>query len=191
MGSANKVPICFAGYDAFDIAWVILVPGPTGLAITSRRSYNPIEPIDRLELISASRSRLLRNLRCKVRSMTRLICFAARHDSPHHAGHLVCHGYARHARWLPGEQREEARIRSLGLMPRPANQRGRPITRSFLRYRSPILVMCPRRSFPPLEFCEGVSPSQAANSRPSGTDLDRQPSCQRCGTDRTNARYGR
>jgi hypothetical protein len=41
-----------------------------------------------------------------------------------------------------------------------------PITRSFLRYRSPILVICPRRSFPPLEFCEGVSPSQAANSRP-------------------------
>ena len=77
MGSANKVPICFAGYDASDIAWVVLVPGLTGIAITSRRSYNPIEPIDRLELISASMSRLLRNLCCKVRSMTRLICFAA------------------------------------------------------------------------------------------------------------------
>ena len=119
MGSANKVPICFAGYDAFDIAVGCPCPGLTGLAITSRRSYNLIEPIDRLELISASMSRLLRNLRCKVRSMTRLIGFAARHDSPHHAGHLVCHGYARHARWLPGEQREEARIRSLGLMPWP------------------------------------------------------------------------
>ena len=55
MGSANKVPICFAGYDASDIAWVVLVPGLTGLAITSRRSYNLIEPIDRLELIYASR----------------------------------------------------------------------------------------------------------------------------------------
>lgn len=41
-----------------------------------------------------------------------------------------------------------------------------PITRSFLRYRSPILVMRPSRSFPPLEFCDGVRPSQAANSRP-------------------------
>jgi len=30
MGSANKVPICFAGYDAFDIAWVVPVPGLTG-----------------------------------------------------------------------------------------------------------------------------------------------------------------
>jgi hypothetical protein len=58
MGSANKVPICFAGYDASDIAWVVPVPGLTGLAITSRRSYNLIEPIDRLELISASMSRL-------------------------------------------------------------------------------------------------------------------------------------
>jgi hypothetical protein len=57
MGSANKVPICFAGYDAFDIAWVIPVPGLTGFAITSRRSYNLIEPIDRLELISVSMSR--------------------------------------------------------------------------------------------------------------------------------------
>lgn len=41
-----------------------------------------------------------------------------------------------------------------------------PITRSFLRYRSPILVMRPSRSLPPLEFCDGVSPSQAANSLP-------------------------
>lgn len=71
MGSANRAPICFAGYDASDIARVIPVPGLTGLAITSRRSYNLIEPTDRLDLISASVSRLLRNLRCKVRSMTR------------------------------------------------------------------------------------------------------------------------
>ncbi len=41
-----------------------------------------------------------------------------------------------------------------------------PTTRSFRKYRSPILVIRPRRSLPPLEFCEGVSPSQAANSRP-------------------------
>src|SRR5262245_5333702 len=125
MGSTNKVPVCFAGYDASDIRRVVPVSGLTGLAITSRRSYNLIEPIDRLKLISVSLSRLLRNLRRKVRSMTRLIGFAARHDSPHHAGHLVCDGYAGHGRWLPGEQREEARIRSLGLMPRPADQRGR------------------------------------------------------------------
>ena len=63
MGSANKVPICFAGYDASDIAWVIPVPGLTGLAITSRRSYNLIEPIDRLELISASTASSFAQLR--------------------------------------------------------------------------------------------------------------------------------
>ncbi len=38
MGSANKVPFCFAGCDAFDIRWVVPVPGLTGIAITSRRS---------------------------------------------------------------------------------------------------------------------------------------------------------
>ena len=54
MGSANGIPICLSGYDASDIRWVVPVPGLTGLAITSRRSYNLVEPIDRLELISAS-----------------------------------------------------------------------------------------------------------------------------------------
>lgn len=41
-----------------------------------------------------------------------------------------------------------------------------PTTRSCRRYRSPILVMRPKRSLPPLELCRGVSPSQAANCRP-------------------------
>ena len=45
MGSANKVPICFAGYDASDIRWVVPVPGLTGFAITSLRSHNLMEPI--------------------------------------------------------------------------------------------------------------------------------------------------
>src|ERR1700730_12701385 len=34
------------------------------------------------------------------------------------------------------------------------------------RWRLPIFEMLPRRSFPPDNFCRGVSPSQAANSRP-------------------------
>lgn len=77
MGSAKKVPICFAGFDASDIECVLPVPGLTGVAITSRRSYNFMEPIDRLDLISASVSHLLRKSRCKVSSMTRLIGFGA------------------------------------------------------------------------------------------------------------------
>lgn len=52
MGSANGVPICLSGYDASDIRRVVPVPGLTGLAITSRRSHNLMEPIDRLELFS-------------------------------------------------------------------------------------------------------------------------------------------
>ena len=31
MESANKVPFCFAGYDALDINWVVPAPGLTGL----------------------------------------------------------------------------------------------------------------------------------------------------------------
>lgn len=50
MGSANKVPIWFSGCRASDCPWVVLVPGLTGIAITSRRSYNLMEPVDRLEL---------------------------------------------------------------------------------------------------------------------------------------------
>jgi hypothetical protein len=34
------------------------------------------------------------------------------------------------------------------------------------RYRSPCVVIPPSRSFPPLEFCRGTSPIQAARFRP-------------------------
>ena len=124
MGSANRVPICLAGYDASDIRRVVPVPGLTGFAITSRRSHNLMEPIDRLELY-ASWPYPLATLRCEVRGMAGLIGLAAGHDRPDDAGHFVCHGNARHARWLAGKQRDKARIGRLGLMPRLADQRGR------------------------------------------------------------------
>ena len=41
-----------------------------------------------------------------------------------------------------------------------------PTTMSWRRYRSPILVIFPNRSLPPLEWLRGVSPNHAANSRP-------------------------
>jgi hypothetical protein len=43
MESANWIPFCFAGYDAFDIRRVVPVSGLTGLAITPRRSPQPPE----------------------------------------------------------------------------------------------------------------------------------------------------
>lgn len=61
MGSANKVPICFAGYDASDIRRVVPVSGLTGFAITSLRPYNLMEPMGRLELDFPLRSRFCRN----------------------------------------------------------------------------------------------------------------------------------
>ena len=39
-------------------------------------------------------------------------------------------------------------------------------TSSFLIYRFPFFVIFPSFAFPPLEFCLGVNPSQAAKSRP-------------------------
>jgi len=63
MGSANKVPFCFAGYDASDIRQVVPVSGLTGFAIISLCSYNLMEPIGRLELDFASRSHFCRNCR--------------------------------------------------------------------------------------------------------------------------------
>ena len=40
-----------------------------------------------------------------------------------------------------------------------------PATSSHLRYRSPCLDMRPMRSLPPVEFCPGTSPIQAASAR--------------------------
>ena len=94
MGSANKVPICFAGYDASDIRRVVPVSGLTGFAITSLRSHNLMEPVNRLELDIASGCNLSLVLRCKAGSMASLVDLAASHDRPDHAGHLVGHGHA-------------------------------------------------------------------------------------------------
>src|SRR5271155_1540061 len=41
-----------------------------------------------------------------------------------------------------------------------------PNTRSRRIYRLPYLVIDPNLSLPPVEFCLGVAPSQAAKSRP-------------------------
>ncbi len=46
-------------------------------------------------------------------------------------------------------------------------------TSSFLMWRFPCLLMPPSVCLPPLEFCRGVSPSQAAKSRPDPTRSDR------------------
>ena len=41
-----------------------------------------------------------------------------------------------------------------------------PTINSFRMYRSPFLVIFPRRSFPPLDLFSGVKPNYAARSRP-------------------------
>lgn len=125
MGSANKVPICLAGYNAADSPWVVPVPGLTGFAITSRRSHNLTEPIGRLELLSASVSHLLAMSRCHVWDMPSLVDLAANHDRPHHPCHLVGHGDARHTHRLTGQECNKPRIRSLRLVFGSTDQRCR------------------------------------------------------------------
>jgi len=51
MESANRVPFCLSGYDAFDVRWVVPVPGLTGFAITSRRSHNLLKLISSAKLL--------------------------------------------------------------------------------------------------------------------------------------------
>lgn len=47
-GSANRVPFCFSGNDAFDIPRAVPVPGLTGFAITARRARNLLKLIPQL-----------------------------------------------------------------------------------------------------------------------------------------------
>lgn len=121
MGSANKVPICFAGYDASDIRRVVSVSGLTGFVITSLGSRNLMEPIGRLELFPVSRSH-----RCATLQRLEhggLISLAAGHDRPDNAGNFVGHRDAGQTGWFAGEQREEAQIRRLGFVFGSADQR--------------------------------------------------------------------
>jgi len=103
MGSANGIPICLSGYDASDIRWVVPVPGLTGLAITSRRSHNLMEPIDRLQLFLFQGLIFFTSLHRKVRSMAGSIDLTAHHDRPDHTGHLVRHGHTRYPHRFPAE----------------------------------------------------------------------------------------
>ena len=50
-GSANKVPFCFSGNDAFDISWGVPIPGLTGFAITARRARNLLKLIPQLNFV--------------------------------------------------------------------------------------------------------------------------------------------
>ncbi|GBQ39618.1 hypothetical protein AA19596_2444 [Acetobacter fabarum DSM 19596] len=45
MGSANKVPFYFSGYDALDTKWVVSVLGLTDIAIMSPRSCNLLRSV--------------------------------------------------------------------------------------------------------------------------------------------------
>jgi len=99
----------------------------------------------------------------KGRLVAGLVDLATRHDGPGDPCHFIGHGHARQFCRFPRQKGDQARIDRIGSVLGPADHRGCPITSSCRRYLSPILVMRPRRSLPPLDFWRGVSPSHAAN----------------------------
>lgn len=128
MGSGNRVPICLSGYDASDCPWVVPVSGLTGGAITSRRSHNFEEPTISVRAVSIFPGGGCFDVGLSGHhwDMTGLVRLAPRHDRPDNPRHLVGHGNAGHPHRLAGEQRDEARVGCVGLVPGAPDQRGRP-----------------------------------------------------------------
>lgn len=81
-------------------------------------------PVNRLELDIALGCNLFLALRCKAGGVASLVDFAAGHDRPDHAGHLVGHGHARNTRRLSSKERQEVGICCFGFILSSANQRG-------------------------------------------------------------------
>src|SRR5688572_15770802 len=109
MESANEVPFCNSGYDAFDIRWVVPVPGLTGLAITSHRSHNLVKLISSANLVAGPS-------RGQRRHVSGLVYLTACHDRPDDARRLVGHSDRRHPHGLSCQQIREARIDRPGII---------------------------------------------------------------------------
>ena len=91
---------------------------------------------------------------------------AGRHHRPDDPGKLVGQRHRDQPCWLLGQKRAIQSRRAPLRLPATRSTEVAPSTSSFLMYRLPCLVMAPSFSLPPLEFCLGVRPSQAAKSRP-------------------------
>lgn len=121
-----------------------------------------------------------------------LVGLPAGHDRPDDAGHLVCHGDARHARWLAGKQRDKVRIGRLGLMPRPADQRGRADHQELSQIPVTHLGNAAEPVFATTRVLRWREP-EPGGKLPTRTELSRiSDRCrQRCCTDRADAWNGR
>jgi len=150
-------------------AWTSLGCPCSGLpvAITSHRARNLVK------LISSSAKRFIVFMR-SVRAGGQHDRSATRHDRPDDSRGLfaiatVGPGGFRASRF------RQAWIHLTGIVLCTAQQVTSCDNEQLRRYLSPILLIRPSRSLPPLDFCSGVNPNQAANCRPSGTDADRLP----------------
>lgn len=67
---------------------------------------------------------------------------------------------------LRSTSEQTQRLNESVLFSAPISTERAPCTRSVRRYESPAFVILPNFDFPPLLYCDGVNPSQAASCRP-------------------------
>src|SRR5215213_8366389 len=101
-----------------------------------------------------------------LENFLRLVTIPAHHHRPDDAAVLLASATAAS---LVGLRASSARTHSPSRVGRLRAWRSTataPAVSRLRMYLSPRLLVRPKRSLPPLEFCRGVIPSQAANSRP-------------------------
>jgi hypothetical protein len=107
-----------------------------------------------------------------MRGMAGLVGLAVGHDCPDHPGHLVraMATLATRASFRASNARRRGSAVS-GLCLARRIKEVAPITRSFLRYRSPILVIRPSRSLPRSSFAKVSAPARLRTLGPSAIDI--------------------
>ena len=95
-----------------------------------------------------------------------LVTIAAHHHRPDDAGGLVGQCHCSNFGRLALQQSADPLAVACRSSARMAQHGNRAAVSRVRMYLSPRLLVRPKRSLPPLEFCRGVIPSQAANSRP-------------------------
>ena len=151
MEFADRVHVAFARSRRSDISGF---PGPVSPTVA---------PYPLLTFLRLRQPQAPRALRRRCRSS---VDPAVRHQRPDDPRHLVGQrDRDQHAR-LPGQHARQPGSAGAPLTAAALAAELAPRISSRRKLRSPILVVRPSRSLPPLECWRGVSPSQAAKSRP-------------------------
>ncbi len=88
------------------------------------------------------------------------------HDAQHSLAFLAAMATTARQYPLRSTSEQTQRLNKSVLFSAPISTERAPCTRSVRRYESPAFVILPNFDFPPLLYCDGVNPSQAASCRP-------------------------